>query len=150
MVSIYTDGAARGNPGPGAYSFIIKSKDNINSFAKAFRKTTNNRMELMAVIAGLETLNDHNCSVSIFSDSKYVVDSINKGWLFNWIKKGFVKVKNPDLWKTFVTLYYKHKINMVWVKGHSGHIENEMCDNLAQKSINAGIFHIDHYYENSN
>lgn len=128
---LYTDGACSGNPGPGGYGVILKWGKHEKELSEGFSKTTNNRMELMAVIKGLEALKFAGSHVTVVSDSKYVVDAIKKGWLFNWEKKGWKKVKNTDLWKKFLPLYYKHKVSFHWIKGHAGHLENERCDELA-------------------
>lgn len=146
-IEIYTDGAAKGNPGPGGFGTILRFKNVEKEFSKGFRLTTNNRMELLAVITGLEALKSNEYPVRIFSDSKYVVDSISKGWVFNWQKKGFKDKKNPDLWKRFLKLYPKFKIEMIWIKGHNGHPENERCDVLAVKASESNQLEIDTYYE---
>lgn len=146
-IEIYTDGAAKGNPGPGGFGTILRFKNVEKEFSKGFRLTTNNRMELLAVITGLEALKSNEYPVRILSDSKYVVDSISKGWVFNWQKKGFKDKKNPDLWKRFLKLYPKFKIEMIWIKGHNGHPENERCDVLAVKASESNQLEIDTYYE---
>lgn len=128
---LYTDGACSGNPGPGGYGVILKWGKHDKELSEGFSKTTNNRMELMAVIKGLEALKFEGSQVTVVSDSKYVVDAIQKGWLFNWEKKGWKKVKNTDLWKKFLPLYNRHKVSFRWIKGHAGHLENERCDELA-------------------
>ena len=130
-ITIYTDGAARGNPGPGGYGTVLLSGKYRKELSGGFKHTTNNRMELLAVIIGLEALNIAGSNVTIYSDSKYVVDSIEKGWVFNWVKKGFKDKKNPDLWKRFLKIYPKHNIKLIWVKGHANIPENERCDQLA-------------------
>jgi len=131
MIEIYTDGSSRGNPGPGGYGVILKYKQHYKEVSEGFKKTTNNRMELLAAIVGIESIKGEKMAVTVYSDSKYVVDSINKGWVFSWQKKGFKDKKNPDLWKRFLKIYPKHNVKFVWVKGHAGHIENERCDVLA-------------------
>lgn len=131
MITIYTDGAAQGNPGPGGYGTVLKYKDHRKELSEGFRKTTNNRMELLAVIKGLEALTRDGLDVMIYSDSKYVVDAVEKGWLQNWVKTGFKKKKNVDLWQQFLPLYKRHKVVFRWVKGHAGNVENERCDQLA-------------------
>lgn len=146
-IEIYTDGAAKGNPGPGGFGTILRFKNVEKEFSKGFRLTTNNRMELLAVITGLEALKSNEYPVRIFSDSKYVVDSISKGWVFNWQKKGFKDKKNPDLWKRFLNVYPKFKIEMIWIKGHNGHPENERCDVLAVQASESKQLEIDTYYE---
>ena len=130
-VTIYTDGAASGNPGPGGYGVVMESGKYRKELWEGFRNTTNNRMELLAVIAGLEALKFPGTEVTVVSDSKYVVDSVEKGWVFGWVKKGFAKKKNPDLWRRFLKVYPKHKVRFQWIKGHAGHPLNELCDRLA-------------------
>jgi ribonuclease HI len=147
VIEIYTDGASRGNPGAGAYAVFMKHKLGHKTISKAFRRTTNNRMELMAVIAGLEAIKLRGQRVEVYSDSKYVVDAINKGWLKGWLNKDFKKVKNVDLWKSFVSQYQNHDVTMFWIRGHSGHPENEMCDSLAQEAIDSGQYDVDYGYE---
>ena len=129
-IIIYTDGAAKGNPGKGGYGIVMKYGAYRREFSEGFRNTTNNRMELLAVIIALENIK-RKCPVEIYSDSKYVVDSINKGWLFAWIKKDFKGKKNKDLWKRYLSLHNKFEIKCFWVKGHANNIENERCDELA-------------------
>lgn len=131
MVYIYTDGASSGNPGPGGYGVVLVHGQNMKELSAGFRKTTNNRMELLAVIVGLEALKKAPLEVTVVSDSKYVVDAVNKGWVFGWEKKGFAGKKNPDLWRRFLNIYRKHKVKLQWVKGHSNHVYNERCDKLA-------------------
>ncbi len=130
-IVIYTDGAAIGNPGPGGYGAVLMYGGHRKELAEGFRLTTNNRMELLAVIRALENIKQTGIPIHIYSDSKYVCDSVEKGWLFNWKKKGWTKVKNPDLWKRFLLLYDKFKPQFHWVKGHAGVLENERCDYLA-------------------
>ncbi len=149
MISIYTDGASRGNPGPGGFGTVIKKGTRRKEFSGGFRLTTNNRMELLAVIIGLEALLKPNLQVTIYSDSKYVVDAIEKKWVFGWVKKGFKDKKNPDLWKRFLQIYPKHKVKMVWVKGHAGNVENERCDQLATEAADGKNLKLDLGYENS-
>ncbi len=132
-VIIYTDGAAKGNPGKGGYGTILMAGGHIKKLSQGFKLTTNNRMELLAVIVGLEALN-RKCQVKIYSDSKYVVDAVEKGWVFGWQKKGFKDKKNPDLWRRFLTIYKNHEVKFHWVKGHAGNKYNEMCDELAVKA----------------
>ena len=130
-ITIYTDGAASGNPGPGGYGVVLLSGKHRLEKSEGFRLTTNNRMELMAVIAGLEALKIAGSKVTIYTDSKYVADSVEKGWVFQWESKGFKKKKNPDLWIRFLKIYRKHIVRFVWIKGHSNITENEICDRLA-------------------
>ena len=148
-IEIYTDGSAKGNPGKGGYGIVIKNNKSYIEISKGFRLTTNNRMELLAVSVALEKIEKTTNEVIVTSDSKYVIDAVTKGWVFNWEKKGFKKKKNPDLWKRFLKIYPKNKIIFKWVPGHSGHIENERCDELA---VNASIHNdleIDEFFENS-
>jgi len=130
-VFIYSDGACSCNPGPGGYGTILVCGELRKELSQGYKLTTNNRMELLAVIAGLESLKKDNLGLEIISDSKYVIDSVNKGWVFNWEKNNFKERKNSDLWKRFLVLYRKHKVKMIWVKGHNSHPENEKCDKLA-------------------
>ncbi|MFL3001493.1 MAG: ribonuclease HI [Cytophagales bacterium] len=131
MIKIYTDGSSRGNPGPGGYGIVLLYKDKRKELSQGYKLTTNNRMELLAVIKALEALKNNSIDIIIYSDSKYVVESVEKGWIWNWEKVDFKKKQNPDLWKKFIPLYKKFKIKFEWVKGHSGNIENERCDELA-------------------
>ena len=130
-IYLYTDGASSGNPGPGGYGVVLKCADRQLEISEGFCLTTNNRMELLAVIKGLEAIRWQNAEVHIFSDSSYVVNAINKGWLQNWQRKGFAKVKNPDLWMRLCPLLRAHRVTFHWIKGHAGHPENERCDELA-------------------
>ncbi|MGN0203961.1 MAG: ribonuclease HI [Coprococcus sp.] len=139
-VTIYTDGAARGNPGPGGYGAVLEYIDtkgqlHVKELSAGYRKTTNNRMELMGVIAALEALN-RPCDVTLYSDSKYVVDAFNQHWVDSWIRKGWKRgrnepVKNVDLWQRLLKAKAPHQVRFVWVKGHDGHPQNERCDQLA-------------------
>ena len=147
MIRIYTDGAAQGNPGRGGYGTILKFKDAVKELAEGFRLTTNNRMELLAVIRGLEAIRKDGISVTIYSDSKYVVDAIEKGWLWNWQKKNFKDKANVDLWLRYIPLHQKFKPKFVWIKGHAGHAENERCDYLAVQAANSGNLLTDEGYE---
>ncbi|MGY6561439.1 MAG: ribonuclease HI [Luteibaculaceae bacterium] len=130
-ITIYTDGSSRGNPGPGGYGVVLISGKYRKELSEGFAKTTNNRMELLSVIVALETLKNPGSEVEVFSDSKYVVDAVEKGWVFGWQKKGFKDKANPDLWRRFLAIYPKHKVKFTWVKGHAGNPENERCDQLA-------------------
>jgi len=130
-IIIYTDGAARGNPGPGGYGTVLLSGKHRKELSAGFKHTTNNRMELLAVIIGLEALKNTGSNVMVYSDSKYVVDSVEKRWVFNWEKKSFKGKKNPDLWQRFLKVYPKHNIKFIWIKGHANIPENERCDQLA-------------------
>lgn len=131
MIEIFTDGASSGNPGPGGYGVVLRSGAHYKELAGGFRRTTNNRMELLAVIVGLEAIKKPNQLVTIYSDSKYVVDSVEKKWVFGWVKKGFSGKKNKDLWMRFLSCYKQHQVRFVWIKGHAGHPQNERCDELA-------------------
>lgn len=130
-ITVYTDGAARGNPGPGGYGIVMMAGSHRKEFSDGFKLTTNNRMELLAVIVALENLKVDRCDVTIYTDSKYVADSVTKGWVFGWVKKNFKGKKNPDLWLRFLEVYKKHTVKFVWVKGHANIPENERCDQLA-------------------
>ena len=148
LVKIYTDGAARGNPdGPGGYGTILscvdaQGQEHIREFSQGYKKTTNNRMELMAAIVGLEALN-RPCQVELYSDSKYVVDAFNQHWIDSWVAKGWNRgksgpVKNIDLWKRLLKAKEPHQVKFIWVKGHAGHPENEKCDALATSAADGG------------
>jgi ribonuclease HI len=150
MIRIYTDGAAQGNPGPGGYGVILKYNQHVKELSKGFRLTTNNRMELLAVIAGLEAIRKKGLPVTIYSDSKYVVEAVKQGWLWNWEKKNFKNKANPDLWKRFIPLYHQFKPKFIWVKGHAGHPENERCDELAVQAATSGNLLVDKDYEQAN
>ncbi|QHT70328.1 ribonuclease HI [Rhodocytophaga rosea] len=150
MITMYTDGASRGNPGPGGYGVVLIYKQHRKELTAGYRKTTNNRMELLAVIVGLEALKEPGHEVIIYSDSKYVVDAVDKGWIWGWQKKGFAKTKNPDLWQRFLKIYSKHKVKFKWLKGHAGHAENERCDQLAVQSATSPGLLIDEGYEAGN
>tara|TARA_B100001250_G_scaffold109492_1_gene92465 strand:+ start:29 stop:487 length:459 start_codon:yes stop_codon:yes gene_type:complete len=144
-VNIYTDGSSIGNPGPGGYGLIMEWVGNnlIKEFSKGFIKTTNNRMELLAVIKGLELLKKDGFDVVVFSDSKYVVDAVKKKWLFGWEKNNFKKKKNIDLWKRFLIVYKKHNVKFEWIKGHNNHPQNERCDYLAVEAANSNKLFVD-------
>lgn len=130
-IFLFTDGAASGNPGPGGYGIVLRCLNREMELSGGFALTTNNRMELLAVIKGLEAIKWQNAEVHIYSDSSYVVKAVNEGWVFNWEKNGFAKAKNPDLWMRFLPLYRAHRVTFHWIKGHAGHPENERCDALA-------------------
>ena len=147
MIRIFTDGAAQGNPGPGGYGTILKFNSHVKELSEGFRLTTNNRMELLAVIIGLEAIKKEGIAVTIYSDSKYVVDSIEKGWIWTWQKKNFAKKKNADLWQRYIPLHQKLKPKFVWIKGHAGHPENERCDQLAVQAALGYSLAIDIWYE---
>ena len=130
-IVMYTDGACSGNPGPGGYGTILRCGSLEKEFSCGYRRTTNNRMELLAVIVGLEAIRWENAAVTVWSDSSYVVDSVEKGWVFSWEKKDFARKANPDLWIRFLALYRRHRVRFHWIRGHNGHPENERCDRLA-------------------
>lgn len=149
QVHIYTDGAAKGNPGPGGYGVVMEMVGSPykKEFFEGFRHTTNNRMELLAVIVGLEKLKAPKTTVLIVSDSKYVVDSVEKGWVFDWEKKYFKDKKNPDLWMRFLKIYRQHHVKFLWIKGHNNHPQNERCDELAVMASQQKKLNIDTFYE---
>jgi ribonuclease HI len=149
-ITIYTDGAATGNPGQGGYGVILISGSHRLEKSQGFKLTTNNRMELMAAIAGLEALKINGSKVTIYTDSKYVADAIEKGWLFQWEARGFKKKKNPDLWIRFLKSYRKHNVSFVWIKGHSNIPENEKCDMLAVEASKLPDLSDDTGYINGN
>jgi len=146
-IIMYTDGAASGNPGPGGYGAVLISGKHRKDLSEGYRETTNNRMELLAVIAGLEALKTENCKVTIYSDSKYVVDSVVKGWVFSWQKKGFKGKKNIDLWQRFLKVYPKHQVKFQWVKGHANIPGNEIADQLAVDASKKPKLLVDKGYE---
>lgn len=150
QVILYTDGSSRGNPGPGGYGLILEwaGRNIYKEASQGYRKTTNNRMELLAVIVGLEMLKNEGTDVLVVSDSKYVVDAVEKRWVFGWEKKAFKDKKNPDLWQRFLKIYRKHNIQFKWVKGHNNHPMNERCDVLAVQAATGSKLLIDEYYEN--
>jgi ribonuclease HI len=131
MIEMFTDGASSGNPGPGGYGVILRAGAHYKELSEGYRKTTNNRMELLAVIKGLEALKSPNQQVTVFSDSKYVIDAIEKRWVHGWVQKGFKDKKNKDLWLRYLELSKLHQVKFNWVRGHNGHPENERCDQLA-------------------
>jgi ribonuclease HI len=146
-ITIYTDGSSLGNPGPGGYGTVLISGKHRKEISEGFRLTTNNRMELLSVILGLEALKQEGQTVEIFSDSKYVVDAVQKKWVFNWEKTGFKNKKNSDLWKRFLIIYKNHKVTLNWIKGHSQIKENERCDLLATEAAKNKNLNIDYFYE---
>jgi ribonuclease HI len=131
LINLYTDGAASPNPGPGGYGVILRCGEYEKELSAGFALTTNNRMELLAVIVGLEAVKWDNAEVKVVSDSSYVVKALNEGWLESWERKGWKKVKNPDLWQRFLLVYRRHRVTFHWIRGHAGHPENERCDSLA-------------------
>lgn len=135
-ITIYTDGSALGNPGPGGYGIVLLSGPHRKELSEGFRLTTNNRMELMAVCVALEALRFRGSNVTIYSDSKYVVEAVNQRWLISWEKTGFKGKKNPDLWMRFLRIYREHNVRLQWVKGHASTVENNRCDELAVAAAN--------------
>ena len=150
-IIVYTDGSSRGNPGPGGYGIVMQKfgTDYLKEFSEGFRKTTNNRMELLAVIVALEKIKKEKQHVHIFTDSKYVSESVEKKWVENWEKKQFKNKKNPDLWTRFLKIYRKHKVRFFWVKGHNNNPTNERCDFLAVQASKNKVLKTDTYYENN-
>lgn len=147
MIRIYTDGAAQGNPGPGGYGTIMRYGAHEKELSQGYRLTTNNRMELLAVIKGLESIKKEGIPVTVYSDSQYVVNAVEKGWLWNWEKKNFKDKANTDLWLLYIPLHHKFKPKFVWIKGHAGHAENERCDQLAVQAANSDTLLADKEYE---
>ena len=150
VIYLYTDGAASGNPGPGGWGAVLVCGPLRKEMSGGFARTTNNRMELLAVIEGLKCIRWENADVEVWSDSQYVVKAINEGWLDNWVKKGFKKVKNPDLWLQFLPLFKSHNVVFHWLKGHAGHPENERCDRLAVEAYSKPRLPRDEGYEEEN
>ena len=150
-IIVYTDGSSRGNPGPGGYGIVMQKfgTDYLKEFSEGFRKTTNNRMELLAVIVALEKIKKEKQHVHIYTDSKYVSESVEKKWVENWEKKQFKNKKNPDLWTRFLKIYRKHKVSFFWVKGHNNNPTNERCDFLAVEASKNKVLKTDTYYENN-
>lgn len=147
---IYTDGSARGNPGPGGYGIVLKWGNTVKEIAQGFRMTTNNRMELLGVIVALQHLKKEGLHITIYTDSSYIVNSVEKGWVFGWVKTGFKGKKNADLWRLFLQEYKKHHIKFQWVKGHSTNAGNNRCDELATMAADSGNWLVDEGYENGN
>ena len=148
-INLYTDGSSRGNPGPGGYGIVLTCGPHRKELSGGFSCTTNNRMELLAVIVGLEAIKRPNAQVNIYSDSSYVVKAINEGWLKNWVVKGLHKQKNADLWERYLRIAPKHQLRFFWIKGHAGHPENERCDQLAVEAATSSNLMEDHGYENA-
>lgn len=149
-IIIYTDGAARGNPGPGGLGVVMIYGRHRREISEGYRRTTNNRMELLAVIRGLEALKRKDLKVKIYTDSKYVSEAVNQGWVFSWETKRFKKKKNPDLWQRFLELYRMYDITFIWVKGHADIPENERCDRLAVEASLRGDLPEDEGYVDNN
>ena len=148
-IIVYTDGSSRGNPGPGGYGIVMQKfgSNYIKEFSEGYRRTTNNRMELLAVIISLEKIKKENQVVHVYTDSKYISNSVEKKWIFNWEKKNFKNKKNVDLWSRFLKIYRKHKVSFFWVKGHNNNIKNERCDFLAIEASKKSELKIDSEYE---
>lgn len=147
-IIMYTDGAASGNPGPGGYGTMLIAGTHRKDLSQGYQLTTNNRMELLAVIVGLEALKNKGSKVTIYSDSKYVVDAVIKGWVFSWQKKGFKKKKNVDLWQRFLRIYPKHEVKLQWIKGHANIPGNEIADQLAVEASKKPHLLVDEGYIN--
>jgi ribonuclease HI len=147
IIELYTDGAASGNPGPGGFGLVLKFKNHRKEISGGFKKTTNNRMELLAVIIGLESVTSNELKVKVYSDSKYVVDSINLKWIFNWKKTGFKNKANVDLWQRFLRVYDAKLHEFHWVKGHASNLENNRCDELAVAASKKAHLPLDEGYE---
>jgi ribonuclease HI len=147
QITIHTDGAARGNPGPGGYGAVLQAPGQRKELSAGYRLTTNNRMELLGVIVALEALRIPGSQVTVYTDSRYVADAVEKGWLKTWESKNFKNKKNPDLWVRFLGIYRKHKVSFIWIKGHANHPENERCDQLAVEASFAKELLIDSVYE---
>lgn len=147
QLAIYTDGAARGNPGRGGYGAILMWGKTHKEISAGYRHTTNNRMELMAVIAALQMLTREGLNITIYSDSSYVVNAIEKGWLKGWIRSNFAGKKNPDLWKQYARLADKHNVRFVWVRGHADNQYNNRCDQLATAAADGVGLLVDEGYE---
>ena len=148
-IVIYTDGSAKGNPGNGGYGIVMISGNYRKELKQGFRLTTNNRMELLAVIIAFDSIKKERSVITIYSDSKYVVDGVEKKWVFDWEKKNFNKKKNPDLWIRFLKTYRKQKVSFIWVKGHANNKENDRCDALAVQAAESKSLLIDQWYENN-
>jgi ribonuclease HI len=151
-IHVYTDGSSRGNPGPGGYGIVMEQKGSnyFKEFSEGFRKTTNNRMELLAVVEALKKIKKDNQKIIVYTDSKYVVNSVEKKWVFAWQKNNFKKKKNIDLWLEFLKEYKKHSVKLKWIKGHNDHPQNERCDYLAVTASKKETLLIDKGYEQQN
>ena len=148
-INLYTDGSSRGNPGPGGYGVVLKCGQHYKEISAGYECTTNNRMELLAVIVGLEAIKRNNAQVNVYSDSSYVVKAVTEGWLEKWQVKGLHKQKNADLWERFINIFSKHQVRFFWIKGHAGHPENERCDTLAVQAATSSGLLIDSGYESN-
>ena len=153
IIQIYCDGSARNNgKGPGGWGVVLKYKEHTKELSGSFRRTTNNRMELIAVINALSSIKKDGVSIEIYSDSRYVIDSVERKWVFNWQKQGFVHRTNADLWMQFLELYQKFNIKMIWVKGHASNIYNNRCDTIAtcaSSNENRENWLVDIFYESN-
>lgn len=147
IITVYTDGAAKGNPGPGGYGVVLMSGKHYKELSQGFRLTTNNRMELMSVCVALESLKTTGCEVTVYSDSRYVVDAIEKNWIGGWVKRNWKNVKNPDLWSRYLRIASEHQVKFQWVRGHAGNKYNEVCDQLAVAASVGRDLLIDDWYE---
>jgi ribonuclease HI len=150
IIKLYTDGACSGNPGPGGYGLVLLYKKHRKELSQGYKKTTNNRMELLAVIVGIESIKQKEIPIIIYSDSKYVVDAINKKWVFSWLKNSFKDKANPDLWKRFLKVYNPGLHQFMWVKGHASNVENNRCDELAVEASKSNSLLLDEGYEHKN
>ena len=149
MITIYTDGSSLGNPGPGGYGAILRHGQHEKELSEGFRTTTNNRMELLAVIVGLESIKKPGWEVLVVSDSKYVVDAVEKGWVKNWVRINFKGKKNRDLWERYLRAAAPHSVRFKWIKGHNGHPENERCDEMAVDAAHGSNLGVDEGFERS-
>jgi ribonuclease HI len=147
VIEIFTDGAAQGNPGPGGYGVVLRYNNHEKELSQGFRLTTNNRMELLAVIVGLESIRKVGMPIKVITDSQYVANAVTKGWLWDWEKKNFKGKANVDLWKRYIPLHQRLNPKFVWIKGHAGHADNERCDQLAVDAAKRTSLHIDEGYE---
>ena len=147
MIEVFTDGSARGNPGNGGYGVLLRFNGIVKELSEGFRLTTNNRMELLALIVGLEALKSTKHPIHVYSDSKYVIDSITKKWVYGWKQKGYKGKKNADLWDRFLNVSKDFNITYHWVKGHAGHPENERCDVLAVNAAMSNDLKVDVFFE---
>lgn len=152
QIIAYTDGSSRGNPGRGGYGVVllVPEKKYKKEFSQGYRLTTNNRMELMGTIIAMEKLKVLKADITIYTDSKYICDSVNKRWVFGWEKKNFAGKKNEDLWRRFLKVYRQHSVKLVWVKGHAGNVWNELADKLATEAADSDKLKIDSVFENEN
>ncbi|WP_185871756.1 ribonuclease HI [Blattabacterium cuenoti] len=151
IIHIYTDGSSKGNPGPGGYGIFIETffsnSYNRKIISQGFRYTTNNRMELLSVIVGLEKIENKKQNIVVFTDSKYIVNTVQKKWIYNWEKNNFHNKKNVDLWKRFLNLFYKHFVLFQWIKSHNYHYINDYCDRLSVEATQKKNLKIDYVYE---